>query len=456
MSTVRAALDIDADVSLIPVDGRVGPFTSNGSVSPDPVHPYLLAAEDAAARVVPAILPVCAASAGVACVGDNYRAPLERLYRRSLTESELDALAAMIASLEQQGVSSELATRAMLTSALLGPDFLFRASPAGSAEAARSRRLAEHLSYVVWDGPPDAALLTAVDGSAAELGERLRTQAARLVADSQAVKTLARFLAQWLRVDTDLRSEDPAFESSPRFLEFVAFVEDALANDVPVRSLLTAPRGFVHRDNLDAYGLDSLSGDADVVAVDWPTDSARRGVLGQDLLADSTRHPDASRRPIFRGLLVRRSLLCNTLPLPDPELIALAGEVSDRTQDGRCSTCHLRIDPIGRAFASLDPDADGSSAGTAEIIDHAELAGTYADLPALLEAVAGSRAFAECFARHWLGFFLEQPIERAESGWVSELADAVVAGASLGSVVEQSIVALQVRSETVEPWCTGP
>jgi predicted RNA-binding protein with EMAP domain len=112
------------------------------------------------------------------------------------------------------------------------------------------------------------------------------------------------------------------------------------------------------------------------------------------------------------------------------------------------------MDPIGRAFASLDADFTGTLE-PAEIVEHPELAGTYASLAELLDAVAGSRAFAECFARHWLAFFLEQPLEEVDRVLIGELADEVAAGASLGDVIEQSIVSLAARSEGLVPWCEG-
>jgi hypothetical protein len=438
------------------VDGRVGPFTSNGSVSPDPVHPYLLTAEDVAEALVPSELPACEPGAVAECVASNYRQPLERLYRRPLSDAELSTATSMIEGLQATGVPAVDATRAVLVFALLSPDFLFRGSPLAADGPARARRVAEHLSYALWDAPPDAELGAAAKDASLELGARLAEQGARLATDSRALPALARFVAQWLHVDTDLRLENADFATSPRYLELLAFIEDALANDMPVTSFVSGQRGFVHQDNLDAYGLDSVDGATDGVAsVAWPAESARRGVLGQDLFADATRHPDPSRRPIFRGLLVRRSLLCQTIPPPTADLVALAGEVQDRTADQRCAACHLRLDPIGRAFGTLDPD-DTAGAVAAEVIDHPELGGSYADLPALLEAVAGSRAYAECFARHWLAFFLEQDPDEADAAWVSQLADGIQAGASLGAVVEQTVTTLATRSETAEPWCTNP
>ena len=152
---------------------------------------------------------------------------------------------------------------------------------------------------------------------------------------------------------------------------------------------------------------------------------------------------------------MRSSLLCDSIPAPSADLLVLDAEVGDRTVDERCAGCHLMMEPIGRAFGVLDADFDGTPVA-AEIVEHPELAGTYATLSELLDAVAGSRTFAECFARHWLAFFLEQPLDAIDRAWIGELADGIASGASLGELVEQSIVTLEERSRTVVPWCEGP
>jgi hypothetical protein len=453
-ATVQQAFGVDPDITLIPVDGRVGHFTSNATVNPDPVHPYLLASEDLAARIVPTVLPACEAADVDACLESEFSEPLAQLLRRPVSTVEMGQWAQLIVDLETAGATPEAATRSMLAAVLLSPDFLFRSSPSSLGPNASARRLVERLSYALWDAPPDAELTTLAAGTADEFVQGLPGQAARLTSDARAVRVLSRFLAQWLDVDTDLRLDDPEFETSPPFLELLAFVEDAVANNLPVTELIAGDRGFVHRDNLEAYGLETLDGDADVAAVTWPVESSRRGLLGQDLIAASTRHPDLSRRPIFRGLLVRRSLMCDTIPAPSADLVALAAEVGERTEDPRCSTCHQLIDPIGQAFAPLDPDAEGAALA-AEVIGNPELVGTYADLGALLEAVAGSRAFAECFSRHWLSFLLERPLSDVDAGWESALADSVVAGATLSSLVEQSVMELELRAATTIPWCEG-
>ena len=86
---------------------------------------------------------------------------------------------------------------------------------------------------------------------------------------------------------------------------------------------------------------------------------------------------------------------------------------------------------------------------------HAELEGSYPDLPALLDAVATSRAFAECFAKNWLGFLLEQPLSAVDPAWVQKLADLVQAGADLGEILERTVSDLEAGASAAV-ICGGP
>lgn len=458
-STVERALGVTPDVNLIPEDGRVGPFTSNYEVTPDPVHPYLLEAEELASATVPETLPPCEPERASECVSQDYGSVLTALFRRPLNDADVRGLTSVIDLVTSGGGSAEAATRAMLASALLSPDFLYRASPSGgsesaSAESVLARRLAERLSFALWDAPPDDELEASALAATDSFREDLLVQAARASRDDRATPVIARFLGQWLDVDTDLRLEDPEFATSPDYLELLRFVEDAVEGDMAVTDFVGGRTGFAHRENLELYQLDAGNGGDDVTQVTWPADSPRRGLLGEELFAGSTRHPDVSRREIFRGLLVRRALLCDTIPAPNAELVALAGEVGDRTQDTRCRGCHQLMDPIGRAFVGLDPDID-EPPPAAEVLAHSELEGTYATAGELLETVAKSRAFAECFSKNWLAFFLERPRADIDDAFVSVLADRVQAGASFGDVVETTAAELYERSQTITVWCEG-
>lgn len=450
--TVASALGVTPDVKLVPEDGRIAHFTSNVGVTPDPVHPYLLVAEELATDLVPDVLPACTPTDSSTCFDANFRTPLERLFRRQISTAEGTSWQMVMTNVIEAGGDDVLATRSMLAAALLSPDFLFRSSASNAGENAWARRAADWISFALWDAPPDEELGSATSAETA-LAASLAQQAQRLATDERAVATFARFLGQWLEVDTDLRQdEDDAFTTSPDYLELVAFVREAVSRGTPVTDFVGGSWGMVHPDHAELYG---TGGDEEeVIRVDWPVGSLRRGLLGQELFAGSTRHPDQGRRPIFRGLLVRRNLLCDRIQAPDAALVALAGEVEDRTVDTRCASCHRAIDPIGAAFAALDPDAEDPSL-EATLIGHDELEGTYTDVAELLEAVAESRSFAECFSRQWLAFFLEQETVDVSPSWVSALADSVQDGASLADIVEQTAFELAVRSESSLPWCEG-
>ncbi len=412
-ATIEASLGVTPDVNSIPEDSRVGPFTSNAESATDPVHPYMLAARELAATVIPSILPACDAADAEACLGEEYAEALGVLYRRPVTDGEIAVWAATMNELAAEGVNSTDASRALLGSMLMGPDFLYRSTP----QAGSNQRLTELLAFALWDAPPDEELTQLA--LATDLAPRLPNLIEQVLSSERAVPVLARFLAQWLDVDTDLRLEDPSFADSPEYQEVLGFVSSALDDETPITQY--------------------VAGD--------------QSLLLRELFLASTRHPDRSRRPIFRGLVVRRALLCDEIPAPSADLVALSAEVGDRTEDARCAGCHQLLDPIGGAFAVFDDDEEAGDGG-AEVLGHAELEGTYDSLSELLTAVSQSRAFAECFAEHWLEFLLET--STPEPAWVESLADAVQGGASLRDLVVQSAHSLADQSQVEPPWCGAP
>jgi hypothetical protein len=420
VATVEAAFDTTIDGSGLPVDGRVDFYTSNARTFPDPVFPYLVTAESIAAQIIPETLPACSASDADPCFEANYRPAMEILFRTS--EPPMEDLRKVAAAAEASGLTSEEASRAALVAALLRPDFLFRGTPS-RAEG----DLLQWLSYAVLDAP------TSVDGS----GLALSSAVDSMLQDPRALWTFSRFLSQWLGVDIDSRRfADADYETTPDYLELKATVKAALVENMPVRDLVRTDRAFVHEQNADRYGLSMVDG-GPVFEAEWSSGSARRGLFAYELFASATRHPDPSRRVIFRGLKIRNNLLCDPVALPPGELISQQGDSADRMANPSCAGCHQRMDPIGAALGVLD----GDDPQPAQILLHRELEGTYASLPELMDAVAESRSFAECFARNWLSFFLEVPKSRisSSSGWVARIAETVQNGGGFADVAAETV-----------------
>lgn len=452
-ATIQAAFGVEAPVSGMPNDEHIGPFTANVA-SPDPAQQFLLASEDLAEALVPALFPVCSAATATSCIQTSYQPAIERLYRRPLSAAELAGLATVITSAESSGLSAQEATRLMVVSTLLSPSFLFRSSPI-SGDGARARRLVEHLSYALWDEPPDVALVSAGQVPAADLGAALKEQAIRLGTDAKAVPVLARFLAQWLAVELDAKLSDPnlEFEKSPLYAELLAITQEALTTNKTVKSFVNGNDGFIQKDAFATYGVPPVASSTEVVPVPWGA-SPRRGLLGQEIFMDATRNPVADRREIYRGHVVRSNLLCQPIPSPPPNATDLADSVPDRTKDTRCTGCHSLMDPIGRAFAPFD--LDNTFGSPAPVVNGGgEVTGTFASLPEMLDKIAESQAYADCFSRFLLGFFLEQNPESVDAASVADLAAVVKSGGSLADVVVQAVVSLEARSRATTPWCSA-
>lgn len=453
-ATIKAAFGVDAPVTGLPNDEQIGPFTANVA-SPDPAQQFLLASEDLAAALVPAKLVACASESAAACVQATYQPAIERLYRRPLSAAELANLAGVVTSAEAAGSSADEATRLMVVSALMSPSFLFRASPI-NGDGVRARRLTEHLSYALWDEPPDLALMGSAAVPSADLAAALKEQALRLGTDAKAVPVLARFLAQWLGVDLDARLTDPnlEFERSPVYAELLALTKNALVTSKSVKSFVNGNDGFVHKDAFATYGLTPAPSTGDVAQVAWGS-SPRRGLLGQELFMDATRNPIVDRREIYRGHVVRSNLLCQHIPSPPLGAVDMADSVPDRTREPTCAGCHSLMDPIGRAFAPFDSDNTLGSP-TPTVNGAGEVSGTFASLPEMLDAIADSQAYADCFSRNLLAFFLEQDPEAVDGAAVADLAPVVKSGGTLADAVVQAVLSLEKRSQSATPWCSAP
>ena len=362
----------------------------------------------------------------------------------------------MLGNLEKAGLTAEDATRAMVTSALLHPDAMFRTTPL-AGDAARARRLAEHLSYALWDAPPDAELAAVGDGTAGDLGARLRGQAERLGSDARAVPVLARFMAQWLHVDLDLKLAADAALRDVAAVSRAARVRSGRAGERRSGDVVRQRHARLRaQEQPRAVRPDVGAGDGGRGVRDLARDLAasrghRRG--GDRAIRRGTRMSGGARSSA--AVLVRSSLLCQSIPPPSAELVALAGEVTDRTKDARCMGCHQLLEPVGAAFAALDRDFTGTAPAASSTATPSSPAATRSCRRCSTPS-RGASAFADCFARQMWAFFLEQPPAEVDAASIAELAAVVRSGGSLGDVVSQMAVSLEARSRAAVPWCEGP
>jgi hypothetical protein len=360
-----------------------------------------------------------------ACAERFVREIGRKLWRRPLEASEVSSLVAIAGRAADTLMDFHRGLEFALAGMLQSPDFLFRAevgTPRGTERRFERYELATRLSFFLWDGPPDDALLDAAAAGTLETAEGLAAQVDRLLASPKARRGFEAFLTDWLRLDElDYLSRDavlfPSFAADfgPSAREEVLRTADwiVLERDVDFRDLLTTRETFVNRRLAALYGISFPVRDAaptQFERVQFPESQPRRGLLGMAGFLALEAHP-TSTSPTLRGKYVRELLLCETIPappvgvntaIPEPSMMyrTLRERLAQHQEVPSCRGCHRLLDNIGLGFESFDAlgryrrEDNGATidpSGTLDAVpfrDAAELANALHDSPAFPRCVA--------------------------------------------------------------------
>lgn len=347
-----------------------------------------------------------------------------KLWRRPLTETELERLAGLAATagerLEDFHDGLEIAIAGLLQS----PNFLFRVEVGEADPATPGTRkftgyeLASRLSFFLWNTTPDDALLEAAAKGELESDEGLRTQAERLLASPRARAALRNFFTEYLELyELDEMAKDTvlfehfspelaadAKEETLRGLEHVVFDSDS-----DYRDILTARETFLNPRLAALYDLPAPD-PSGFRRVRLPDSSRRTGLLSQASFLMLHAHAVASSATL-RGAAVRRILLCQDIPIPPvnvdtsiPEpsgqTLTLRDRVAEHLENPSCAGCHLLTDPVGLALENFDALARWRDRDNGALIDASgELDGaTYVDHVGLAKAVRDHEDLPRCLA----------------------------------------------------------
>ncbi len=362
------------------------------------------------------------ATVDAACAEATLAALSRRAWRRPPTETELATLvglagdAALTLGDFYEGLGYALAV------VLQTPDFIYRVELGEQDPADPKKRrftayeTATRLSFLLWDRPPDDALLDAAASGALLTDEGLAAESERLWADPRARDGIRAFFTDMLGLGAlDSLSKDPTiyFHMSPelgasareqtlREIEHLVFELDG-----DYRDLLVSRETFIDQKLAAIYGIPAAVPD-DFGAVTLPDDGRRRGLLGQASVLALHAHPVSS-SPTRRGKFVREVLLCQTVPSPPsdvntslPEASAEAptrrAQVQQHLEDPACASCHLIMDPIGLGLENFDGLGSWRDTENGEVIDASgDLDGVvFADAWGLGEALREHPALGPC------------------------------------------------------------
>ena len=357
----------------------------------------------------------------------------------------------------------------LITVLLSSPELLYFVEHGGEVldesagtYALTAHELASRLSYHFWQTLPDEALWkTAQDGSLLA-PEVLSAQVQRLMEDPRARTTLAELFGDVLALE-----ELPLLDAFTGDRQFAAFagedlpgpeLREEIAEDVldmlayytwsapaGARALLTSERSFARGPALARiYGVEPWDGSSE--PPELPA-GERPGLLTRAwLLASGT----GGTRPIRRGVLVRRRLLCDDLAPPpmavSPESAAPQPQQTTREavealteQPGTaCALCHATlINPLGFTLEGFDGlgrarseehhfDAEGMQVHALSVDTRTVPRVTPGDPrqasgPAeLVELVLESGKLEACLARHYFRFAFGRVEDLERDGCVLE------------------------------------
>ncbi len=297
------------------------------------------------------------------------------VYRRPLTARESTELASLYRTLREEGLPHDEAFRFTMARIFVAPAFLYRleqAAPGDQPGAVSDWELASRLSYFLWSSLPDEPLRAAAAGGNLRQPDVLVAQAHRMLTDERVRRLATEFACQWLHIyefDTlDEKSEShfPEFVTlrGDMYEESIRFFTDLFQHDGSVLSILDAKHTFVNEPLAKFYGIPNVTG-PEWQRVEGVGEHQRGGILA--LAATLAKHSGASRTsPTLRGNWVAEVLLGEKLPKPPKDVPQLPEDevaikdltvrqlVEKHASDARCSTCHVRVDPMGFSLEGFD------------------------------------------------------------------------------------------------------
>lgn len=302
---------------------------------------------------------------------DVLKSFLSRCFRRDIADEQLQQFVGYYERSLTAGRSIADAYKSTFAVALTSPEFLFLLPSPNDAGArfCDDFELASRLSYFLWSGPPDEALMQLARAGKLKDPDVLAEQALRMLQNpkSEALKT--HFTRQWLRLDklATVMPEPKLFPFYSEALrdamreETLCMMRDVFDRNLPLREWVAGDWTFVNEKLADHYGIPGIQGDGmrrvSPVAEDRGSLVTHASIL--TMTSEATRTS-----PVLRGKWILDVLFHRPPPAPPPNVSALQPDASSaktpkehlliHKQLEACAGCHARIDPFGLVLENYD------------------------------------------------------------------------------------------------------
>jgi len=290
-----------------------------------------------------------------------------RMWRRDLTNPELDAMAAAV----QRDLDQERNLKDIffdrIAELMTAPDFYCVVESAGPLS---DMALASRLSLFLWNSSPDEALLALARAGKLRTPDALRRETDRLLDDPRSDRFVKNFLNQWLDLHaiSDTTPDNKLYPEYADDLKLSSLRETegtfrrVLRENRSVRDF-AAPDWLLANGRLARhYGLPEVKG-AELQQVSIPAGSPYGGLWTQPAVLKVTAD-GSSTSPVKRGVWIAKRLLGVHISPPPPNIEPINPDTSGaktvreqlalHSQDGSCASCHKKFDPYGFALESFD------------------------------------------------------------------------------------------------------
>jgi hypothetical protein len=405
--------------------------------SPLLVEQYSTTAIDVALKAIAkpsTILPCTPTAATEAACGAQFVETFgARVFRRPLTADEKKAWTDYLNAERAAGDGFMGAVQLTIENMLQSPQFLYRVELGVPDPAVPQRakltpyEVASRLSYLIWGGPPDAALLAKAQASQLDLPADREKEARRLLGDARSRTMFVEYHRQWLDLDRiDREPKDPktyptyddALKSAMRE-ESDRLVAAVMKGDGTLRSLFSSANTEVNAPLAKFYGVAAPATGWAPAALN-PTE--RAGFLTRPNFLAARAHMLQGSPPL-RAIFILERLLCGTLPPPpaDADLSEPATKAGtakktnrqlfeERIQPAVCNACHTAFQPLGYAFESYDAIGryrttdNGLPVDTRAQYRTAVVDWQFNDAIDLSQKLADSAPMQSCVARNWFAY----------------------------------------------------
>ena len=388
-----------------------------------------------------------------ACAGEFISTVGLHLFRRPLSEAEIENYSAMARAATNSLGGFYVGLQAALVGMMVSPDFLFRIERSTpNPETPGTRRLdawsrASRLSYFLWDTTPNPSLLAAAQSGDLMFEDGLNRQVEHMVASPRIEDGLRAFFSDMLAfdrfdtldIDTTLypkftkNVEDEAREQTLRTIS-----DHLLNQEADYRDLFDSRKTFLTPALAALYGVpipirQEMGGRVPWVPYEYPENHIRVGLLGQATFLSLFSHPGAS-SPTLRGKAVREHLLCQTIPPPPGDVdFSLVRDtdnlefrtVRDRLTEHRdnptCAGCHMLMDPIGLALEVFDASGVYRTVENGAPIDTSGewLGQEYDDVRELAPMLKEDPTLTSCLVQRAYSYGTSREPTRAEVQWLN-------------------------------------